>query len=324
MVEEHLTLPECITAMREVMIAVSEGETTLPIRTFMPVPNVPGKMAIMPGTIENPGPCFGIKLVCKFEHPAGSHYGSHVGMVLVFDSKKGIPLAMIEGASLTAIRTSAVSALATDLLANRDAKSLAILGYGEQALRHIRSMLSVRDVDEIRVWGRDFAKAQTFCKRMSKETGQKISAFETAKACVEDADLICTTTASKTPILEGTWLKSGCHVNLVGAAIPSSSEADLKVVTKSRYFVDYQPAALAAAGELLKAIDEGVVTADHIVGEIGEVANGKVEGRMSPEDITVYKSLGVAAQDLAAGHKLYEIARSKEIGIEVNMMDYDA
>lgn len=324
MVEEHLSLPECIAAMRDVMIAVSNNEATLPIRSFMPISKQPGKMAIMPGTIEEPGPCFGIKLVCKYERAPDSPYGTHVGMVLVFDSAKGIPLAMIEGASLTAIRTSAASAMATDLLANADAKTLAILGCGEQALRHVRAMLTVRDVEHIQVWGRDETRAGAFCQRLSKETGVEMSVAQSAEACVAHADLVCTTTASKTPILEGAWLKPGCHVNLVGAAIPTSAEADADVVTRSRYFVDYKPAAMAAAGELLNAIEAGVASADTIVAEIGEVAADRVTGRMSATDITVYKSLGVSSQDLAAGYRLYELACQKGFGVEINMMDYEA
>lgn len=324
MVEEHLSLPECIGAMREVMIAVSNHEATLPIRSFMPIPNQPGKMAIMPGTIEEPGPCFGIKLVCKYERAPDSPYGTHVGMVLVFDSEKGIPLAMIEGASLTAIRTSAASAMATDLLANPDAQTLAILGCGEQALRHVRAMLAVRDVEHIHVWGRDATRADDFCQRMSKEIGVELSVAKSVQACVANADLVCTTTASKTPILKGAWLKPGCHVNLVGAAIPTSAEADSDVVTRSRFFVDYKPAAMAAAGELLNAIEAGVASPDTIVAEIGEVAADRVQGRVSTSDITVYKSLGVSSQDLAAGHKLYELACRKGFGVEINMMDYEA
>ena len=324
MVEEHLSLPECISAMREVMTAVSNDEATLPIRNYLPIPNQPGKMAIMPGTIEEPGPCFGIKLVCKYERAADSPYGTHVGMVLVFDSEKGVPLAMIEGASLTAIRTSAASAMATDLLANPDAKSLAILGCGEQALRHVRAMLAVRDVQHIHVWGRNVARADAFCQRLSKETGVEMSVAKSAEACVVNADLVCTTTASKTPILKGAWLKPGCHVNLVGAAIPTSAEADADVVTRSRFFVDYKPAAMAAAGELLNAITAGVASADTIVAEIGEVAADRVQGRVSTNDITVYKSLGVSSQDLAAGHKLYELACREGFGVEINMMDYEA
>lgn len=324
MVEEHLSLPECISAMREVMIAVSNQEATLPIRNFMPIPNQPGKMAIMPGTIEEPGPCFGIKLVCKYERASNSPYGTHVGIVLVFDSEKGIPLAMIEGASLTAIRTSAASAMATDLLANPDAKTLAILGCGEQALRHVRAMLAVRDVELIHVWGRDEARADAFCQRLSQETSVEMSVAKSAEACVANADLVCTTTASKTPIIKGAWLKPGCHVNLVGAAIPTSAEADTEVVTRSRYFVDYKPAAMAAAGELLNAIECGAASPDSIVAEIGEVATDRMQGRISPADITVYKSLGVSSQDLAAGHRLYELACQKGFGVEINMMDYEA
>lgn len=324
MVEAHLSLPDCIEAMRDVMVAVSAGDTTLPIRQYMPIPNVPGKMALMPGTIEDPGPCYGIKLVCKYQREPDSPYGTHVGMVLVFDSEKGLPLAMIEGASLTAIRTSAASAMATDVLANPNCEVLSIIGCGEQALRHVRAMLAVRDPNEIRVWGRDPGRAAAFAKRMSTEIGRDVLVAASVEAAARQADLICTTTAAKTPILKGAWLMPGCHVNLVGAAIPSSAEADQDVVTRSRFFVDYKPAAMAAAGELLDAIKAGAASEATIAGEIGEVVSGKVSGRTRGDEITVYKSLGVAAQDLAAGHKLYEIACRDRFGIDINMMDYDA
>jgi ornithine cyclodeaminase len=323
MVEQHLALPDCIDAMREVMIAVSDGQTTLPIRQFMPIPGAPGKMALMPGTTDHPHRCFGIKLVCKYEREADSPYGTHVGMVLVFDSEKGLPLAMIEGASLTAIRTSAASAMATDLLARPETDTLAIIGCGEQALRHVRAMLAVRSPSDIRVWGRDAAKAERFAAHMQAETGQAIGVAASVEAAVANADLVCTTTAAKTPVLKGSWLAPGAHVNLVGAAIPTSAEADQDVVTRSRFFVDYRPAAMAAAGELLDAIEAGAATKDHIAGEIGEVAAGRVKGRTSADEITVYKSLGVSAQDLAAGHKLYELACRDGFGLDVDMMDYD-
>ncbi len=324
MVEQHLSLPDCIEAMREVMIAVSAGETTLPIRQYMPIPNVPGKMALMPGTIEAPGPCYGIKLVCKYDREPDSPYGTHVGMVLVFDSEKGLPLAMIEGASLTAIRTSAASAMATDLLANPTCSTLAIIGTGEQALRHVRAMLAVRDPSNIIVWGRDGARAKIFADRMQSETGRKISVAGSVEDAVKSADLICTTTAAKTPILKGGWLSPGTHINLVGAAIPTSAEADAATVLTGRYFVDYKPAAMAAAGELLNAISDGIATEDTIAGEIGAVASGAIEGRSSSDDITMYKSLGVSAQDLAAGHKLYQLACRDGFGVDINMMDYEA
>lgn len=321
MVEEHLTMPDCIEAMRGAMIAVSNGDTTLPIRQYMPIPNTQGKMAMMPGTIANPA-CYGIKLVCKYIREDNSPYGTHVGMVLVFDSQKGLPLAIIEGASLTAIRTAAASALATDLLARPECETLTIMGYGEQARRHILSMLAVRKPKNIYIWGRDFKKAAAFAAQMTGETRQKVSAIATAEDAVRAADLICTTTSSKTPILMGAWLKPGAHVNLVGAAVATSTEADQDVVTLSRFVTDYRPAAMAAAGELLNAIEAGVASQKTIAAEIGEIAAGRIGGRTSHSEITVYKSLGVAAQDLAAGHWLYEKALRLGFGEDINMMDF--
>lgn len=321
MVEKYLTMPDCIDAMREAMISVSRGETTLPIRQYMPIPDTQGKMAMMPGTIANPN-CYGIKLVCKYVREDDSPYGTHVGMVLVFDSETGLPLAIIEGASLTAIRTAAASALATDLMANPDTQTLTVLGCGEQARRHVLAMLTVRTPKTIFVWGRNHDKAVVFADLMTKEIGKVVTAVESIEDAVHAADLICTTTSAKDPILRGEWLKAGVHVNLVGAAIASSTEVDEAVVTRSRFITDYRPAAMAAAGELLRAIENGTVTKDHIVAEIGEIADGKIKGRTSRDEITVYKSLGVAAQDLAAGHKLYEMAERDGFGLDINMMDY--
>lgn len=320
MVEKHLTMPDCISAMREAMISVSKGETTLPIRQYIPIPQTNGKMALMPGTIANPE-CYGIKLVCKYNRPIGDPHGTHVGMVLVFDSQKGLPLAMIEGASLTAIRTAAASAMATDILANKKVDILTIMGYGEQARRHIISMLAVRSFKNIFVWGRSFKKALAFTERMKTETGANITAISGAEEAVANSDIICTTTSSPTPILMGDWVKAGTHINLVGAAIKSNTEVDESLVTKSRYFTDYRPAAMAAAGELLNAINSKSITKAHILAEIGDVAAGDKPGRLSKDDITIYKSLGVAAQDLAAGHKLYHLARYQGFGIDVEMMD---
>ena len=315
-----MTIKECVQVMRETMISVSRGETALPIRQFLSIPGTQGKMAMMPGAISSPG-CHGIKLVCKYPREESSVYGSHVGMVVVFDSENGLPLAMIEGSSLTSIRTAAASALATDLMARKKIKALSILGCGEQAKRHILSIITVRNPDQIYVWGRDYNKASEFSKNMSLKIGRPVAAVQTAEEVVSMADLICTTTSSPEPVLKGDWLKPGSHVNLVGAAVPSSSEADEKVVTRSRFIVDYRPAAMAAAGELLGAIKNGVASEENIVGEIGEVADGKILGRKDENEITVYKSLGVSAQDLAVANWLYEKSIKLGFGLEVNMMD---
>jgi len=323
MVEKYLTIKECTHAIREAMISVSKGDTTLPIRQYMPIPNTQGKMALMPGTIVSPA-CYGIKLVCKYIREPDSPYGTHVGMVIVFDSEAGLPLALIEGSSLTAIRTAAASALATDLLSKENIQTLTILGCGEQARRHITAMLSVRSPKKIYLWGRNFDKASNVTKQIQPKINVPIIPIKYAQQAVEMADLICTTTSSSQPVLEGKWLQSGTHVNLVGAAIASSAEADQDVVTRSRFVIDYRPAAMAAAGELLRAIENGVIDTSHIAAEIGEIASGKIIGRISSNEITVYKSLGVAAQDLAAAHSLYKKSMQLDFGYKINMMDYPA
>ena len=323
-VERLLPVADCVPVMREAMIAVSRGDTTLPIRQFMPVPGADGKMAIMPGSLGEAGVAedasFGIKLVCKYERPHGDPLGTHVGMVMLFDSAKGVPLAMVEGSSLTAIRTSAASALATDLLASKDATRLAIIGNGEQAMRHVHAMRAVRPIESVAVWGRDAARAEVFAVEVAQATGLPVSRHDSTAQAVADADIICTTTSAKEPILAGADLRAGQHINLVGSAIPTTAEVDHEAVRRSRYYVDYRPAAMAAAGELLMAIEAGIVGEDHIVAEIGQVAAGEADARQSDDQITCYKSLGVSAQDLAAAHAIWRKAKAQDAGIEVDLL----
>jgi ornithine cyclodeaminase len=323
-VERLLPVGPCVEVMREAMIAVSRGDVSLPIRQFMPVPGAAGKLALMPGSLGTAGESvdasFGIKLVCKYERPHDDPLGTHVGMVLLFDSAKGVPLAMVEGSSLTAIRTSAASALATDLLAREDASVLAIIGNGEQAMRHVTAMQAVRPIESVRVWGRDEGRANAFAAEASERFGMPFETAGTVAEAVAGADIVCTTTSAREPVLSGASLEPGQHVNLVGSAIPTTAEIDHEAVRRMRFYVDYREAAMAAAGELLKAIEAGVVSEDHIVGEIGEVAQDPALGRNTPEEITCYKSLGVAAQDLAAAHAVWRLAEAEGAGATVDLL----
>lgn len=318
-VERLLPVAKCIPVMRQAMLATSRRDVTLPIRQFMPLPNSVGKLAVMPGTLGDPE-CFGIKLVCKYDRPHDDPLGTHVGMVLVFDSQKGVPLAMVEGSSLTSIRTSAASALATDVLARSDATRLAVLGIGEQALRHIRAMIAVRPISHITVWGRDAARTALFATRMADETGVTIATAPDTKTAVAQADIVCTTTSAKAPILTGADIRPGTHINLVGSAIATTAEVDDAAVARSRFYVDYRDAAMAAAGELLNAIHSGAVRKTHVLGEIGEVIDGTVLGRTSEADITIYKSLGVASQDLAAAYAVWQLAEAEGAGLQVDLL----
>lgn len=319
-VEALLPVAACVGVMRGAMIATSARNVSLPIRQYLAVPDAGGSMAMMPGTLGDPA-CFGIKLVCKYPRPHGDPLGSHIGMVILFDSQRGVPLALIEGASLTAIRTSAASALATDLLARADARVLAVLGTGEQAMRHVLACQAVRTITHVNAWGRDPARAAAFAAAVTARTGLPCTAHTAVADAVAGADIICTNTAAREPILHGADLVAGQHLNLVGSAIASTAEVDDDVVARARVFVDYRDAAMAAAGELLAAMARGVIGEGHILGEIGEVAAGHIAGRTSPDDITLYKSLGVASQDLAAAHALWQAALAQGRGLNINLLD---
>ena len=312
-----LSHADCVSALEPTMISVSRGEAILPLRQYLSIPGGHGKFTLMPGYSADPR-TFGVKIVSKFPRAPGSQLSSHVGAVMVFNADDGLPLALLDGAELTAIRTSAASALATRTLARADAKNLGLLGYGEEAWHHALAIAEVRTLEHIFVWGRSIERAHEFAARVNARLDIDAVAVPDREDLVAQSDVICTVTSATEPILNGAWLQPGVHVNLVGAAIATSAEADTDVVERSRFFTDFRPSALAQGGELIKAIEAGIVTQEHIVGEIGEVLAGDVTGRRSDEEISVYKSLGVAAQDLAAGIAAYQHAIDRGLGIEVD------
>ncbi len=312
-IETLFPMDRAIAAARSAMRQVSSGDTLLPLRQFLAIPDAPGKMAVMPGYIAHP-PRFGLKTVSKFTHAAHSH----VGTVQLYDATNGQLLAIIEGGTLTAIRTAAASALATDLLARPDSHHLAILGTGEQARRHIEAMAAVRPISQIRIWGRNARNAEALAATLRNADMPVIVAATVAEA-VADADIVCTTTPAATPILHGQHVRPGTHVNLVGSAIPTTAEADTALVAMSQFYGDYRAATLAQAGEFRNAIASGLITADHLIGEIGELILGRIPCRQDDTAITLYQSLGVTAQDLTAADAILEAARAHGMGHEINL-----
>jgi len=315
-VNKSLSHAECVEILADTMKTVSKREVIMPLRQFISIPETQGKFTMMPGYLGDPR-CFGVKLVAKYPPKEGSG-SSHIGAVMVFDADTGQPQAMFDGGELTAIRTSSASALATKALAREDSKTLTLLGCGDEARHHVQAILAVRPLTDIIVWGRSTDRVQKFVDDCYKESivplSVNIKVEPDAETAVGQADIVCTVTASTQPILKGAWLKSGTHINLVGAAVRNSSEADNDVVERSRFYIDYRDSAMVQAGELLNAIDAGVIDENHIVGEIGDLLMGHCEGRRNSDEITVYKSLGVSAQDLAAGIRAYENAQRDSIG----------
>jgi ornithine cyclodeaminase len=232
----------------------------------------------------------------------------------LFEAEHGQPVALLDAAEITALRTAAASGAATRLLARAEAADLAILGAGEQASSHLAAMFVVRPLRRVRVWARDASKAQQFASVEAGKHGLPIEVAASVAQAVEGADIVCTVTKAREPILCGEWLRPGVHLNVVGSSIAASAEIDTPAVVRSRFFVDRRESTLNEAGEFLRALREGAITAQHIQGEIGEVANGSVAGRRSPHDITLYKSLGIAPQDLAAAHYILEQARAAGVG----------
>jgi ornithine cyclodeaminase len=237
--------------------------------------------------------------------------GLILGAVILFDTQHGLLRAIVDGTAVTAIRTAAVSGVATRLLAREDAGDLAIIGAGTQARTHLEAMLNVRIIWRVRVFSLPLEGATEFARRESKRHGIEVEVKEAAQEAVEGADLICTTTTAKKPVLQGAWIAPGAHINAVGAFQPATRELDTAAVVQARLYVDRRESALNEAGEFLIPKQEGVISDDHIVGELGEVLIGKVPGRCSPNEITLFKSLGIAVEDLAAAHYVLKKATEK-------------
>jgi ornithine cyclodeaminase/alanine dehydrogenase-like protein (mu-crystallin family) len=312
-VRQLLPMGECIDLMQRTMIAVSEGRVVLPLRSILVMPKDRGMMGVMPGYLAEPE-CFGVKLISLIPRNKPPLYSSHLGLVLLFEAEHGQPIALLDAAEITAIRTAAASGLATRLLARQDAGDLALLGAGEQARSHLEAMLSVRPLRRIRVWARDRDKARLFAETQGARHQVSIETTAAVREAIDGADIICTTTKAREPIVLGDWLTPGVHLNLVGSSIATAAEIDTPAVVKARLFVDCRNSTVNEGGEYLKALKAGAITPEHILGEIGEVANGSKQGRCSPLDITLYKSLGIAPQDLASAHYIFEKARAAGIG----------
>jgi ornithine cyclodeaminase/alanine dehydrogenase-like protein (mu-crystallin family) len=312
-VRRLLPMAECIDLMQRTMIAVSEGRVVLPLRSILIMPGDRGMMGVMPGYLADPE-CFGVKLVSLIPRNKPPEFSSHLGLVMLFESEHGCPVALLDAAEITAIRTAAASGLATRLLSRQDAGDLALLGAGEQARSHLEAMLTVRTLRRVRVWGRDQNKAERFAHEQSAKHGITIDTAPTVRAAVAGADIICTTTKAREPILMGEWLTPGAHLNVVGSSIAAAAEIDTLAVVKARFFVDCRDSTLHEGGEFLRALNSGAITSEHIVGEIGEVANGSRIGRNSPSEVTLYKSLGIAPQDLASAHHVLQKARAGGVG----------
>lgn len=308
-----LPMDQCIEVMSAALQALSRGEAILPLRSTMWMPDRTGALVMMPAYLGHINAA-GLKVITSFAGNRGTRLDTHQGAVLLFDTKDGRLLAIIDATEITSIRTAAVTGVATRLLARPEASRLAILGAGTQARTHLDSMLRVRPIKRVRVWSLTVAESSRFAAAGVQRHQVPVEVAETAAEAVEGADLICTVTSTIEPILKGEWIRPGTHINAIGSSIPFARELDSEAVRKARLFVDRKESTVNESGDFLLAKKEGAVDDSHIVGEIGDILTGKLTGRRSPDEITLYKSLGLAIEDLASAHHIYMKAQEQGIG----------
>lgn len=303
-VREALPMAKCIDLMAEAMCALSSGKFDAPPRRVEPLEG--GHFFLMPGSMRR-GPFFGAKLVSLI--PANPERGLPVmqGYVALFDHDSGAPLALVDGAAVTYLRTAAISALATRTLARPEANSHGIFGAGRLAEEHLRAIAAVRPVTETRVWARNPERARDFAVQMREETGMAVVASDRREAAA--CDIVSTVTNAAEPVLQGRWLSAGCHVNLVGAHRPDHREADSDTVAGAAIYVDTRAGALREAGDLLIPMAEGRLSETDLRGELGEALAGTAQGRCDARERTLFKSLGHVAQDLYVAAAVYEAVR---------------
>jgi ornithine cyclodeaminase len=295
----------------------SNGAASQDIRRTLALPGAGGTcLSVMYAAISDRD-MFGAKVLSVYPDNFSRGLPSHRGAIVLFDKETGTPIALVDGGELTGWRTAAASAVATRALSRSDASTLVVFGYGEQARRHIETISRVRPIKRIHIWGRDPKKASGFAEEHAS-AGFKALAFTDGREALVEADIVCTTTSAQEPVLFGEWLPPGVHVNAVGASVPQCRELDLECVRRSSIWVDYMPMALTAAGELVEALQRGVIEQSDIRGEIGATLEGTAPGRASDAEITLYRSLGVPAQDIELANFVYSAAREKSLGIPID------
>ena len=313
-IEQLLPMQECITVMEEALSALARGEMHQPLRMVVHPPQAAGVIAMMPAYKSGAAALFGLKAICVF--PGNSEIGkdAHQGGVLLFSGDTGEPLALMNASAITAIRTAAVSGVATRALAREDASDLIIFGAGVQARSHLTAISCVRPVKRARVISRNPDHARKFVIDLQEHFDFPISCVDSGFDAMAGADLIVTATTAREPVVRREWIAPGTHINAIGTYSPRAREIDSATMAAASIFVDRRESALNEAGDYLIAAQEGAIGPDNIRAELGEVLIGAAAGRTSRDEITLFKSLGLAVEDLAAAAYLYQKAQQQNVG----------
>lgn len=309
-----LPMRECIGLVRDALVSLAEGRVHQPLRTIMRPPRAAGMMGLMPSYASGAGAAFALKAICVFPGNPTRGMDSHQGAVLLFSAETGELQAVVNASAVTAIRTAAASAVATHVLAREDASDLAIVGAGVQARSHVEAMSHVRHVRRCRVASRRIESSRKLADELKGSYAFPIEAVETVEDALRGADLIVTATSASRPVVRREWVSAGAHINAVGSCTPHARELDGATVAASSLFVDSVESTVNEAGDYLCALKEEAIGPSHIRAELGEVLTGSKPGRTSDDEITLFKSLGIAVEDLAAVKFLYDKARETGAG----------
>lgn len=304
--------------MSEALGSLARGEVFQPLRTIVRPPDARGLLGLMPAYRHGEPGAFGMKAICVFPGNPALGKDAHQGMVILFSQETGEPLALLNASQITALRTAAVSAVATRLLARPEAAELGIIGAGVQARTHLIAIGLVRSITRARVACRNPEHAAQLVREMSEQVSFPLEAVSSNEAAVRDAGIIVTATSAQEPVLKRAWVADGTHINAIGTHSPQSREIDTATMAAARIFVDRRESALNEAGDYLLAAQEGAVTPESIVAELGEVVIKTKEGRVSASEITLFKSLGLAIEDVVCAEYVYRKATAEHTGTWVD------
>ena len=318
-IREMLPMRECIGLMADALSSLARGEVFQPLRTIIRPPEAIGLLGLMPAYRTGEHGAFGMKAICVFPGNPAIGKDAHQGAVMLFSRETGELIALMNASEITAIRTAAVSAVATRVLAREDAHQLGIIGAGVQARTHLAALDAVREITRARVGCRNIEHARELVREVQPGFSFPVDAVESNEEAVRGADLIVTATSSQEPVINHEWISPGAHVNAIGTHSPNSREIDSATMAVARIFVDRRESAMNESGDYLLAAREGLINADSLVAEIGELLIGTKLGRTSADEITLFKSLGLAIEDVACAEYLYQKALSDDRGSWVTL-----
>ena len=318
-VRQLLPMADCIRVLESAFVTLAQGDAIQPLRWPMWLPNRAGLLGMMPGYLGGEIGMMGIKTVSVMPGNHGTDYDSHQGTIMLFEKEHGVLQAIIDASEITANRTGAASGVATKLLARSDPADLAILGSGVQARAHLEAMLAVREIKRARAWSPNRSRLESYVAWARQAFDVVVEPMPDVRSTVAKATIICTTTAATEPILQGDWLAPGVHINAVGSSTPHARELDTTAVKMARLFVDWRDSTINEAGDFLTPKAEGAITDNHIMAELGELLVQEATGRQTDDEITLFKSLGLAIEDIAAAHYVYEQALQIGAGTPVEM-----